>query len=483
MTPENRKSAVERAKLCTNCLQPGHSAQECDRGSCRICRLRHHTLLHHFEQKINLPRMQCSVPIGSLNAMTTVATHALKATIASRVSNYQRSLTFLIVNDIAPFVPDQEVDRGTIKIPPNLHLADPEFHRPAPIDLLLGSGTALSILCVDQIVLSRLDESDLYLQKSQLGWVIEGSAPVASPAHSTLGHATTALEFDLTRFWEVEEGPQRQHLSESDVVCESHFQKHTIRNPDGRYVVALPFNEKLSRLGDSKVQAIKRLNSLERKLQREPALKQEYHAVIKEYLDLGHMSELPQEQQSPEGYYLPHHGVVKVTSDTTKLRVVFDGSATTNSGISLNHALHTGPKIQDDLLYILLRFRIHRYCWQQWKFLFTHPISPLAGEPDKSQKKFARALYRTRFTNVSPVLNIFFILYYYELVVPSQLFTNRYVLTGDIEKMYRQFLVRPEDRRFQRILWRDTTGSIKTYELNTYHPSRTSIIWKKISRL
>ncbi|XP_076660041.1 uncharacterized protein LOC143363331 [Halictus rubicundus] len=292
------------------------------------------------------------------------------------------------------FVTNQEIDRGTIKIPPNLHLADPEFHRPAPIDLLLGSGTALSILCVGQIVLSRPDESDLYLQKSQLGWVIGGSAPVTSPAHGTLCHATTALQFDLTRFWEVEEGPQRQHLSESDIICESHFQEHTVRNRDGRYVVALPFNEKLSRLGDSKVQAKKRLHSLERKLQREPALKQEYHAVIQEYLDLGHMSELPQEQQSPEGYYLPHHGVVKVTSDTTKLRVVFDGSATTNSGIALNDALHTGPKIQDDLLHILLRFRIHRY-----------------------------------------------------------------VLTGDIEKMYRQFLLsRDEGHRFPqagKILLRD----------------------------
>ncbi|XP_076660602.1 uncharacterized protein LOC143363961 [Halictus rubicundus] len=419
MTPEKRKFAVERAKLCTNCLHPGHSAQNCDRVTAQIqifnknkrpidCRALIDTcasinlISERLAQKINIPRMKCSVPIGSLNAMTTVATHALKATIASRVSNYQRSLTFLIVNDIAPFVPDQEIDRGTIKIPPNLHLADPEFHRPAPIDLLLGSGTALSILCVGQIVLSRPDESDLYLQKSQLGWVIGGSAPVTSPAHGTLCHATTALQFDLTRFWEVEEGPQRQHLSESDIICESHFQEHTVRNRDGRYVVALPFNEKLSRLGDSKVQAKKRLHSLERKLQREPALKQEYHAVIQEYLDLGHMSELPQEQQSPEGYYLPHHGVVKVTSDTTKLRVVFDGSATTNSGIALNDALHTGPKIQDDLLHILLRFRIHRY-----------------------------------------------------------------VLTGDIEKMYRQFLVRPEDRKFQRILWRDTTGSIKTYELNT----------------
>ncbi|XP_043263595.1 uncharacterized protein LOC122403875 [Colletes gigas] len=33
--------------------------------------------------------------------------------------------------------------------------------------------------------------------------------------------------------------------------------------------------------------------------------------------------------------------------------------------------------------------------------------------------------------------------------------------------MYRQFLIRPEDRRYQRILWRDNDDKIKTYELNT----------------
>lgn len=44
---------------------------------------------------------------------------------------------------------------------------------------------------------------------------------------------------------------------------------------------------------------------------------------------------------------------------------------------------------------------------------------------------------------------------------------HQYVLTGDIEKMYRQFLVRPEDRKYQRILWRSASGETETYELNT----------------
>ncbi|XP_055622754.1 uncharacterized protein LOC129766262 [Toxorhynchites rutilus septentrionalis] len=61
-----------------------------------------------------------------------------------------------------------------------------------------------------------------------------------------------------------------------------------------------------------------------------------------------------------KAYYLPHHAVLKNASTTTKLRVVFDGSACTDSGYSLNDALMKGPIIQDELLTLLLRFRKHQ---------------------------------------------------------------------------------------------------------------------------
>lgn len=44
---------------------------------------------------------------------------------------------------------------------------------------------------------------------------------------------------------------------------------------------------------------------------------------------------------------------------------------------------------------------------------------------------------------------------------------HQYVLPGDIKKIYRQFKVREEDRKYQRIPWRDNSGTIATYELNT----------------
>lgn len=80
---------------------------------------------------------------------------------------------------------------------------------------------------------------------------------------------------------------------------------------------------------------------------------------MSEYLSMGHMEVVDTVHHSPT-YYLPYHAVIKTESVTTKLRVVFDGSATALSGLSLNDILLKGPKCQPDLISVLLRFRVHR---------------------------------------------------------------------------------------------------------------------------
>ena len=61
-----------------------------------------------------------------------------------------------------------------------------------------------------------------------------------------------------------------------------------------------------------------------------------------------------------EGYYMPMHSVSKVTSSTTKLRVVFDASAKKTSGLSYNDTLAAGPMLHMTLDKILMRFRMYR---------------------------------------------------------------------------------------------------------------------------
>ncbi|XP_015122249.1 uncharacterized protein LOC107044744 [Diachasma alloeum] len=119
---------------------------------------------------------------------------------------------------------------------------------------------------------------------------------------------------------------------------------------------------------------------------------------MEEYISLGHMTLC---DEIEDGYYLPHHAVIKESSETTKVRVVFDASAKTSTGISLNDTLLVGPTIQNTIFEQVLRFRTHRY-----------------------------------------------------------------VITADIEKMYRQILIHLDDRQFQRVLW-PYQGKLRTFQLNT----------------
>ncbi|CAH2083815.1 unnamed protein product [Euphydryas editha] len=60
--------------------------------------------------------------------------------------------------------------------------------------------------------------------------------------------------------------------------------------------------------------------------------------------------------------YLPHHGVLREDKTTTKLRIVFDASCKGVNGFSLNDDLLVGPKLQQDLRHILMRWRTHKIC-------------------------------------------------------------------------------------------------------------------------
>jgi len=75
-------------------------------------------------------------------------------------------------------------------------------------------------------------------------------------------------------------------------------------------------------------------------------------------VDLGHMEEVPPEEiNKTPAYYIPHHAVIKPSSTTTKTRIVFDASAKTTKGDSLNSNLSPGPVNQPDLVRQVLHFR------------------------------------------------------------------------------------------------------------------------------
>ncbi|CAG7820314.1 unnamed protein product, partial [Allacma fusca] len=256
-----------------------------------------------------------------------------------------------------------------------LKLADPQFNISRRVDVILGADVLKHFMRKGLEVVAEGPMA----QETALGWVLYGG----TQSDDNICTYTITLDELVKRFWEVEEVPSRQFLTPDEQACEEYYAETTTRDETGRYIVRLPFKSNLIRpLGDSRFTASLRLRFQDKRLASDPGKREEYCRFMQEYLTLGHMKQVESSpfDKYPTNYYLPHHAVVKETSTTTKLRVVFDASAKTSSGNSLNDLLMVGPRTQQDLVQILIRFRMR----------------PVA-------------------------------------------------LIGDIEKMYRQILVHPED--------------------------------------
>ncbi len=120
---------------------------------------------------------------------------------------------------------------------------------------------------------------------------------------------------------------------------------------DGRYMVKLPRVFNPPDLGESRSRAIQRFRQNEKSLKRKHKIKY-FNAVLKEYLDLDHAEPVPSEAKDALSVcYLPIHRVFKESSATTKVRAVFDASAKSTNGASLNDTLEAGPNFYQMCLY------------------------------------------------------------------------------------------------------------------------------------
>ena len=131
-----------------------------------------------------------------------------------------------------------------------------------------------------------------------------------------------------------------------------------------RYEVQFPVKmEKLEVLPDNKHLCEIRLSSLIGKLNKagNEVMRQSYETVIKNQLKDGVIEEVrPDEVTNTAIHYLPHHGVIKNNSDSTSLRIVYDGSAKANrKSLSLNQCLLPGPSLVNNLAAVLMRFRMY----------------------------------------------------------------------------------------------------------------------------
>lgn len=314
-----------------------------------------------FSQALKSTRKKQNVKIYGIGESSTNIKHTICSTIKSRFTDFELPLDFCVTAHIS-YQPEPEIDISSWNLPQNITLADENFHKSKHIDLLIGTEGFFDLLSVGQV---KLGPDKPTLQKTLLGWVVSGryshGSKIATP-QTCLMTFEQDVDARLERLWLLEEvNREKKPWTPEQIDCESHFLKTVSRNPEGRIIVRLPFKDNVSSLGQSFEVALRRFLSQEKRLSHQPALKAQYVDFMDEFKNLKHMSLATNLNRLKPHYYIPHHCVLKPTSTSTKLRVVFDASCKTTSQKSLNDILLVGPTIQEDLYILLLKFRLYQF--------------------------------------------------------------------------------------------------------------------------
>ena len=430
-----RRAVVRKLKLCMNCLGR-HFVADCpSKFSCRTCNGRHHTSLHFdcaVEQqsgvtsgatfsgpsvllstamvgiddtagktlmfralldsgsqtsfitadaasKLNIARSTVDVKISGIGGRQQAAKESVNLVIGPQ----KLPVTALVLNSIAGNIPSQSIKLKQLKSMKSVALADENFHQLGPVQLLLGAD-----VYEDLFLDERRKAHGLHYRKSIFGWVVTGVlSQVRTYQYQSF---QVAVELDLARFWENEEIRRVKPMCKENRQCVEHYDTTTYAADEGRITVRLPFKSE-ARPSNNFQTANQRLFALERKLKDHGDVKQQYRDFIKEFVDMGHLEEAP--RTSGLCYYVSHHCVFK-DSTTTKLRVVFDASSKSPNGNSLNDCLLLGPRLQDDVFDILIRFRLHQYALSADVAKMYRQVAV-----DESDRNFHRILWRDYVTD------------------------------------------------------------------------------------
>lgn len=474
-----RFNFVKRNGHCINCLRKGHLVSKCpSKSRCRVCHAAHHTNLHIYAvsdntapplsngalnqapsssqgNPVSLVARSCKrailptavvlikdnfgsfIPVrvlldscSEINFITEEVAKRLKlqfqpeaqgvsgigeiqtsskfsvaATIKSRVSSFEWSSVFAVSKSISAQQPGEFIETSDWKIPETIQLADPLFYKPQRIDLLLNSEVFFAMLLNGRI---SLGDNKPCLVNTVFGWIVGGkftSQTTSSPLTCNLALYSSTETLDNTLKKFWE---VEEYASGSEIHSEEEqlCEQHFVDN------VNVNADGRIQVRLPFKLNADCLGESFEIARRRFLLLERrlERDSNLKSmYVDF--MNEYislghmsPYDQPVALPYYIIPHHCVLKPQSTTTKLRVVFDASARTAS---NHSLN--------------------------ELLMVGPTI---------QQDLITTLFSFRL--------------------------NRFALTADISKMYRQFLVDQRDRKFQLILWRaNKEEKLKIFQLNT----------------
>ncbi|XP_055929784.1 uncharacterized protein LOC129960389 [Argiope bruennichi] len=170
-----------------------------------------------------------------------------------------------------------------------------------------------------------------------------------------------SMTFPVNKLWQLEvlgiSSPTESEGGKGDIDLNDFNDKMKIL-PDGRYEIELPWKHDFKNLPSNKELVWRRHEKMMSKFGNGEFFS-DYKKVFEDWKNLNIIERVPNLELNKECHYLSHRPAIKLESQTTKIRPVFDASAFERGKPSLNECLFKGINLIELIPDILDRFRMY----------------------------------------------------------------------------------------------------------------------------
>ncbi|XP_057298583.1 uncharacterized protein LOC130629417 [Hydractinia symbiolongicarpus] len=245
-----------------------------------------------------------------------------------------------------------------------LDLADSNpKNQPLSVDILIGGDYYWSFMKND---MKRSTKGGPTAISSKLGYILSGGV-MGTKLDTSVNIVNThvlkvqnelsenkTLEDLVQGFWNIEtmgiKKSEENEISDHGIEAGVTFKKD-------RYEVKLPIKDH-DLLEDNYDLSKQRLKNMIKIFKNKSELLKQYDNIFREQESCQIIEKAPDEHVVGHTHFVPHKPVIREEKATTKVRMVFDGSAKKN-GPSLNDCMEPGPFIATPLFDVLARFRVN----------------------------------------------------------------------------------------------------------------------------
>ena len=317
-------------------------------------------------KRLNLSESSRSCELVTTNATSNhkVLSDTLRIQGINELNSFSFKEVILVdkITDVSQSIPTKEVAKLYS------HLSDIEFPEinTDEVELLLGNDVHEAFRITEQ----RCGEyGEPFGLHTALGWTLFGSDYSDNAREETCLSASDdvirvqflhksdaedecnqILEIMNQDFMDLDEDYGVKPSVEDKLTVEK--MEKSLKKVGNHYQVGLPWKEDHPVLPTNKAMALRRLNYLKRRFEKDPELYRNYKEKMQEYLELGYAQRVTEDAEEVKDpiWYIPHHNT------GSKFRIVFDCAAKAE-GCCLNDKLLSGPDQTSSLLGVLLRFR------------------------------------------------------------------------------------------------------------------------------